>query len=360
MNFTLTAEEALVQQTARDFAERELAPLAAGIDRAGEVPRQVLEKMASLGFLGMLTPGASGGAGLNTFCLSLIQIEISRVCAPTALALSAHNALCQGPILAFGNEAQKKKYLPRLARGLWIGAHVLSGPPVPAARDGNDFILDGAPEPVVNGGFADVFVCAVRTPPRNASSVVVVERGMKGFSTLHFRRKTDAAGANLSFRKCRVPRANLLGREGDGKRASDYALDGGRIGVAARAVGIAQACLDASMKRAREVLPSAGLEGVRDMLATMATEIEASRLLVYRAARLRDGCAKHVREASMAKLFATDTAVRHAALAVQLHGGADAVRGLPVERHLREARAAETCWGAAESHRIAIAQSLLK
>ena len=381
MNFVLSEEEALVQQTAREFAEKELAPLASSIDQKGEIPRAVLEKMASLGFLGVLTPEKYGGAELGNFLLAVIQLEINRACASTGVTMSVHNSLCQSPILKFGTDEQKEKYLPRLARGEWIGAYSLSEPVsgtdagaliTTAVRDGDHYVLNGTKNFVTNGAIADLFVLFARTNPDQASktsgiSALLVERTMKGLSAGKPEHKMGIRGSStttLFLDGCRVPAANLLGKEGEGFKIALSTLDGGRIGIASQACGIAMACLDASVKYAKERRqfdqPIANFQAIQWKIAEMATDVEAAKLLIYRAARLRDEGKPHTQEASMAKLFASTIANRHATQAVQIHGGSGYIKDFPVERHFRDAKITEIYEGTSEVQHMVIARGLLK
>ncbi len=381
MNFDLTEDEALIRRTARDFADKELAPLAAQIDRTGEVPRSVLDSMAQLGFMGMLASESHGGAGLNNFCLALVQLEINRACASTGVTMSVHNSLCQSPIIHFGNEEQKRRYLPRLARGEWIGAYSLSEPVsgtdagallTSAARDGGDYVLNGTKNFVTNGGIADLFVVYARTSAdpamkHEAISAILVERGTKGLVVGKPEKKMGIRGSStttLFFGDCRVPGTNLLSREGEGFKIAMHTLDGGRIGIAAQAAGITQACLDASVKHAKERRqfdrPIADFQAIQWKLAAMATDLDAARLLILRAARLRDAGLPHTREASVAKLFASEMANRHATQAVQIHGGAGYIKDFPVERYFRDAKITEIYEGTSEVQRMVIARSLLR
>ena len=380
MNFTLNDEEALVQQTAREFADKELAPIAGQIDRDGQIPRAVLDKLAALGFLGVLTPEAYGGSGLGNFLLAVIQLEVNRGCASTGVTMSVHNSLCQSPLLKFGTDEQKKKYLPRLARGEWIGAYSLSEPVsgtdaaaliTTAAKDGDHYVLNGTKNFVTNGGFADLFILFARTNPdpaaKHAISAFLVERTMKGLTVGKSEHKMGIRGSStttLFLDGCRVPRANLLGQEGEGFKIALSTLDGGRIGIAAQACGIAMACLEASVKYARERKqfdqPIANFQAIQWKIAEMATDVDAARLLILRAARLRDEGKPHAQEASMAKLFASTIANKHATQAVQIHGGSGYIRDFPVERHFRDAKITEIYEGTSEVQHMVIARGLLK
>jgi alkylation response protein AidB-like acyl-CoA dehydrogenase len=381
MNFTLTPEEILIQQTAREFADKELGPLSASIDRNGEIPRAVLDKMAALGFLGMLTPEAYGGAGLTNVALALVQLEINRACASTGVTMSVHNSLCQSPLLKFGSDEQKQTYLPRLARGEWIGAYSLTEPVsgtdaaaliTTATREGGDYVIRGAKNFVTNGGFADLFILFARTnsaPEAKQTGITafIVERSWKGLTVGKPEKKMGIRGSStttLFFDGCRVPAANVLGKEGDGLKIALSTLDGGRIGIAAQATGIAMACLDASVKYAKERKqfdrPIGDFQAIQWKIAEMATDVEAAKLLILRAARLRDEGKPHTTEASMAKLFASTIANRHATQAVQIHGGAGYIRDFPVERHFRDAKITEIYEGTSEVQHLVIARSLLR
>jgi butyryl-CoA dehydrogenase len=381
MSFTLTPEEVLIQQTAREFADKELAPIASSIDKQGEIPRAVLDKMATLGFLGMLTPEAYGGVGLTNLALALVQLEINRACASTGVTMSVHNSLCQSPILKFGSEEQKQKYLPRLTKGEWIGAYSLTEPVsgtdaaaliTTATREGDDYVINGTKNFVTNGGFADLFVLFARTDSRPEAkqtgiTAFIVERTWKGLTVGKPEKKMGIRGSStttLFFDGCRVPAANVLGKVGDGLKIALSTLDGGRIGIASQATGIAMACLDASVKYAKERKqfdrPIGDFQAIQWKIAEMATDIDAAKLLIYRAARMRDSGEPHTKEASMAKLFASTMANRHANQAVQIHGGVGYIKDFPVERYFRDAKITEIYEGTSEVQRIVVARSLLK
>jgi alkylation response protein AidB-like acyl-CoA dehydrogenase len=381
MNFTLSPEEALIQATARDFADKELAPRAAAIDKEGAVPRDILDKMASLGFLGMLTPDAYGGVGLTNLALALVQLEINRACASTGVTMSVHNSLCQSPLLKYGNDAQRQKYLPRLARGEWIGAYSLTEPVsgtdaaaliTTAVKDGADYVVNGTKNFVTNGGFADLFILFARTDPSPSAkqtgiSAFLVERGYKGLTVGKPEKKMGIRGSStttLFFDGCRVPKENLLGKEGDGFKIALSTLDGGRIGIASQACGIAMACLDASIKYAKERRqfdrPIGDFQAIQWKISEMATDIDAAKLLIYRAARMRDAGEPHTKEASMAKLFASTMVNKHANQAVQIHGGVGYIKDFPVERYFRDAKITEIYEGTSEVQKIVIARSMLK
>lgn len=381
MSLALSPEEVLIQQTAREFADKELAPLASQIDRSGEVPRAILDKMAHLGFLSMLTPEEYGGAGLTNLALALVQLEINRACASTGVTMSVHNSLCQSPLLKFGSAEQKQKYLPRLASGEWIGAYSLTEPVsgtdaaaliTTATREGEDYVIRGTKNFVTNGGFANLFVLFARTDSspqakQTGISAFLVERTWKGLTVGKNEKKMGIRGSStttLFFDGCRVPAANRLGPEGEGLKIALSTLDGGRIGIASQATGIAMACLEASIKYAKERKqfdrPIGDFQAIQWKIAEMATDIDAAKLLIYRAARMRDAGLPHTREASMAKLFASTMANRHASQAVQIHGGVGYIKDFPVERYFRDAKITEIYEGTSEVQRMVVARSLLK
>ncbi len=381
MNFTLSPEEALIQGTAREFADKELAPIAGKIDRQGQVPREILDKMASLGFLGMLTPESYGGVGLTNLALALVQLEINRACASTGVTMSVHNSLCQSPLLRYGSDEQKQKYLPRLARGEWIGAYSLTEPVsgtdaaaliTTAVKDGDDYVINGTKNFVTNGGFADLFILFARTDAsptakQTGISAFLVERTSKGLTVGKPEKKMGIRGSStttLFFDSCRVPRANMLGKEGDGLKIALSTLDGGRVGIASQACGIAMACLEASIHYAKERRqfdrPIGDFQAIQWKIAEMATDIDAAKLLIYRAARMRDAGEPHTKEASMAKLFASTMVNKHANQAVQIHGGVGYIKDFPVERYFRDAKITEIYEGTSEVQRIVVARSLLK
>jgi alkylation response protein AidB-like acyl-CoA dehydrogenase len=381
VNFTLTPEEVLIRDTAHEFAGKELAPIAGKIDREGKIPREILDKMAALGFMGMLTPEAYGGVGLTNLALCLVQLEINRACASTGVTMSVHNSLCQSPLLRYGSEEQKQRYLPRLARGEWIGAYSLTEPVsgtdaaaliTTAVQDGGDYVINGTKNFVTNGGFADLFILFARTdqsPSAKQTGITafLIERTSKGLTVGKAEKKMGIRGSSttsLYFDGCRVPAANVLGKVGDGLKIALSTLDGGRVGIASQACGIAMACLDASVKYAKERKqfdrPIGDFQAIQWKIAEMATDIDAARLMIYRAARMRDNDQPHTREASMAKLFASTMANKHANQAVQIHGGVGYIKDFPVERYFRDAKITEIYEGTSEVQRIVIARSLLK
>jgi alkylation response protein AidB-like acyl-CoA dehydrogenase len=377
--FELSEEERLIQQTAREFADTEVAPRAAENDAKGRFPREAVEGLARLGFLGMLIPEEFGGSNTGNFSLVLALEEINRACASTGVTMSVHNSLASSPIIRFGSDKTKRKYLPKMTTGEWLGAYALSEAgsgsdaaslQARAVKDGNEYVLNGTKSWITSGAEAHVFVVMVRTDPNERSrgiSTFVIERGMKG---LTIGKKEDKLGLRASstvqliFEDLRVPAENMLGKEGEGFSIALETLDGGRIGIGTQAVGIAQACLDASVQYAKDReqfgKKIAEFQAIQWKIADMATSIEAARLMVYRAARLRDRRVPHTKEAAMAKLFASETANRVAREAVQIHGGAGYLKDFPVERFFRDARITEIYEGTSEVQRIVIARSLLR
>jgi alkylation response protein AidB-like acyl-CoA dehydrogenase len=381
MNLTLTPEEVDVRQAAREFADGLLAPRAAEIDKAHAIPDDIIRKLAELGFLGMLAPEPYGGAGMSNLALALVQIEVNRACASTGVTMSVHNSLFQSPILRFGNEEQKKRYLPPATRGDWLGAYSLTEPGsgtdaaalrTTARKEGDHYVLNGTKNFVTNGGFAKHFIVYARSNPdpaakHNGISAFFVDRAAPGFSVGAPEHKMGIRGSStttLTLDNVKVPAADRLGAEGEGFKIAMSTLDGGRVGIAAQAVGIAQACLDASVKYAKERKqfgrPIADFQAIQWKLAEMATELDAATLLIYRAARLRDAGQPHAKEASMAKLFASTIANKAANEAVQIHGGAGYCRDFPVERYFRDAKITEIYEGTSEAQRMIIAKALLK
>lgn len=379
MQFPLTEEQRLIQETARAFADNEIAPVADKHNREGKFPAALVKRMGELGFLGMLVPEAYGGSGIGNFGLVLALEEVNRACASTGVTMSVQNSLVCAPIVHWANETLKKKYLPKLASGEWLGAYALSEPGsgsdaaglvTSAVKDGDSYVLNGTKNFITTGAEADVVIAMVRTDPAHKTrgiTAFLVERDWKGFTV---GRKEDKMGlrssstVQLVFEDLRVPAANVLGEIGIGFKIAMHTLDGGRIGIAAQAVGITQACLDASIKYAeeREAFDQqiGKFQAVQWKLADMATRLEAARLLVYNAARLKDAGAPHGKEAAMAKLFASEVSNHAAREAVQIHGGAGYLEDFPVERYFRDARITEIYEGTSEIQRIVIARHLLK
>ena len=378
MDNTTAEKNRILRRRVRDFCEREIVPIAQEIDQEASFPWEVVDKMGKLGHFGIQAPAELGGAGMDTVSYTIVIEEISRTCGALGLCTSVHNSVALYPILAFGNDVQKKKWAPPLARGEKIGAFCLtepnagsdaSGIEATAIPDGDHYVINANKVLVTNGGVADICLIFARTDPdagRKGISVVVVERGTEGFKTgdlenLMGMRANPVASIRLT--DCRVPKENLLGKEGMGLKIGLVALDVGRIGIAAQAVGIAQAALEAAVHYANQRhqfgTPIANHQAIQFMIADMATEIEASRLLVQKAAELRDQGKSFSQQAAMAKLYATETASRVTDKAVQIHGGYGYSKSYPVERYYRDARITRIYEGTAEIHRMVIAKGVL-
>jgi alkylation response protein AidB-like acyl-CoA dehydrogenase len=381
MLYKLAEEELLIQKTAREFAEKELSGLASKIDKEGALPKEILKKMADLGFMGMLVPVEYGGSGLDNFSLTLVAIEVNRICASTGITMSVHNSLATSPIINFGSPEQKEKYLPRLAKGEWIGAYSLTEPEAgsdagsirtSATLRGDFYILNGTKNFVTNGGVADLFIVFARTHPDRSLrakgiSAFIVEKSFKGLTIGKEEGKLGIRGSStvsLSFEDCKIPKENLLGKENGGFGIAMQTLDGGRIGVAAQAIGIAQASLEISVKYAIQRRQFGRFlrefQAIQWKLSDIATRLEAAKLLVYHAAKLRDMGLPHTKEAAMAKLFASELANYAAKEAIQIHGGAGYTKDFPAERLFRDAKITEIYEGTSEIQRIVIARELFK
>jgi alkylation response protein AidB-like acyl-CoA dehydrogenase len=378
MPFPLNAEHEMIKLMARDFARKELEPLAAKRDKEEIFPLDAVKKMGHLGLLGMMVPPDYGGSGAGavSYCLALQEIAYS--CATTAVTMSVAN-LSTEPLLKFGSEAQKGKYLFRLAQGEILGAFALTEPgagsdpgslSLRAEDKGGYFLLNGTKIFITHGAHADVINLIARTGPDKGSkglSAFVVEKGTPGFSVGAREDKMGLRASNtveLLFEDCRVPRENLLGKTGIGFKVAMTALDSGRIGIASQALGIARACLDESLSYARERKQFGqtigSFQAIQWMLADMATGIEAAHFLTLSAAEKKDGGEPFTKESSMAKLFASELANRCAYLAVQIHGGYGYIRDFKVERLYRDARVTTIYEGTSEIQRLVIARELLK
>lgn len=378
MNNKITEKKRILRRRVRDFCEREIIPIAKEIDQEASFPWEVVEKMGKLGYFGIQAPPDLGGAGMDTVSYSIVIEEISRACGALGLCTSVHNSVALFPILAFGNDEQKKKWAPPLSHGEKIGAFCLtepnagsdaSGIEATAIRNEDHYVINANKVLVTNGGIADICLIFARTDPeagRKGISVVVAERGTPGFKSgdlenLMGMRANPVASIRLT--DCRVPKENLLGKEGMGLKIGLAALDVGRIGIAAQAVGIAQAALEASVHYANQRhqfgTAIANHQAIQFMIADMATEVEASRLLVQKAAELRDQNKPFSQESAMAKLYATETSSRVTDKAVQIHGGYGYSKSYPVERYYRDARITRIYEGTAEIHRMVIAKGVL-
>jgi butyryl-CoA dehydrogenase len=378
MNFELNEEEQMLQQVVRDFAEGEVRPLAAEIDRDGRFPTETIRKAAALGLTGINVPDQYGGAGLTSLATVIAIEEISRCCAATGVILSVNNSLVCDPLLNFANEEQKQRILRPLASGEKLGCFGLTEPQAGsdasnlrtvAVRDGDDYIINGQKVWITNARDADwalIFCVSERQDKHHGITAFMVSKETSGFSAGKHEEKMGiraAVSAALHLENCRVPAANRIGEEGDGFKIAMSTLDGGRIGIAAQAVGIAQGAYESALAYSKQRTafghPVAEFQAIQFMLSDMATEIEAARLLTYRAAVAKNSGKRFSKEASMAKLFASETAMKHTIKAVQIHGGYGYSKEFPVERAMRDAKITEIYEGTSEIQRLVIAHSLL-
>jgi butyryl-CoA dehydrogenase len=378
MDFELNEEEQMLQQLVRDFAENEVRPLAAEIDRSGRFPTETIRKAAELGLTGVSVPEQYGGAGLRSLSTAIAIEEISRCCAATGVILSVNNSLVCDPLLKFGNDEQKERILKPLASGEKLGCFALTEPQAgsdasnlrtTAVPDGDDYIVNGQKVWITNAPNADwalVFCLTERTDKHHGITALMISKDTPGFSVGKHEEKLGiraAVSAALHLENCRVPVANRVGQEGDGFKVAMSTLDGGRIGIAAQAVGIAQGAYEAALNYAKQRTAFgntiASFQAIQFMLSDMATEIEAARLLMYRAALAKDSGKRFSKEAAMAKLFASETAMKHTIKAVQIHGGYGYSTEFPVERAMRDAKITEIYEGTSEIQRLVIAHSIL-
>ena len=379
MIYNLTEEQQLIKDTARDFAEKTLAPLATQIDREEKIPAEILSKLGGLGFWSVIIPEEYGGAGLDTMSLALVLEQISYACASTSITLSVHNSLVCNALIKYGSPEQKKKYLPRLAKGELIGAFSLTEPDAGsdaasikthARFDGKNYILNGVKTFVTSGPTAGLILLFAQTDSKakhgQGISAFLVEPGFAGVKRGPREEKMGVRGApmcEISMEDVIVPKENLLGDENKGFNIAMDVLNCGRIGIAIQSVGIAQACLDASIKYARERKQFGKaineFQAVKWKLAEMATEIEAARLLAYQAALMRDNGVPYAKEASMAKLFSSTIANKSAKEALQIHGGMGYTKDFPIERYFRDARVTEIYEGTSEIQHLVISRFLI-
>jgi alkylation response protein AidB-like acyl-CoA dehydrogenase len=380
MNLELSPEQQLIRDTARDFATRELEPHAAEWDQRATFPREMFNKMAQLGFAGMLVPEEYGGVGADTLSYILMLEELNRVVPALGTVVSVHNSLACGALYMFGNEAQKARYLPLLVSGEWLGAYALSEAHAgsnPAAmratamRRGDVYVINGTKTWITSGGTGEVSILFAVTgntdrPSRNISAFICPKDtpGLTVGKPEHKMGIRASETTQLIFEDAELPVGNLLGEEGEGFKIAMSLLDGGRIGIAAQGVGIAQRAFEEatsySLEREQFGGPIADHQAIQFMLADMATGLSAARLLLYRAATMRDKGMKVSKEASMAKLFASELAMKSAWAAVQIHGGYGYVKEYAVERFFRDAKITEIYEGTSQIQRIVIASNVLK
>ncbi|HEV2224660.1 MAG TPA: acyl-CoA dehydrogenase [Candidatus Acidoferrales bacterium] len=379
MDLGLTEEQTLLQRTVRDFAETEVKPLAKELDETCQFPRETFRKAAELGLTGVAFPEQYGGAGMDHVSYTIVIEEISRVCASTGVILSVQNSLFCEPIYRFGTEEQKQRFLMPFARGEKIGCYALTEPQAGSnaaalrtkvVRRGDKYIVNGTKAWITNGGAADAAIVYTNTQPDKGEkgiTALVIEKGTPGFAVGKEEKKLGinaTACCELSFTDCEIPVANRIGVEGEGYKVALSTLDGGRIGIAAQATGIAQGAFEAALaySQQREAFghPIADFQAIQFMLADMATEIDAARLLVRKAAWKQETGSRFSMEASVAKLFASEMSTRVTHKAMQIHGGNGYSREYPVERAYRDARITEIYEGTSEIQRLVIAAWVLK
>lgn len=378
MDFALNEEQEMFRRVVREFAEKEVAPRAAETDETGQFPWPVVEKMAVLGLMGLPIPEEYGGAGADTLSFAIAVEEIARACGSTAITLAAHVSLACKPLLLFGSEAQKQKYLVPLAQGRWLGAFGLTEPgagsdagacKTTAYLDGDEWVINGQKCFITNGSIADVVLIAAVTDKSAGTrgiSNFIVPKGTPGFRPGRDEVKMGLRGSvtsELFFEDCRVPADHILGEPGQGFKQFLTTLDEGRISIGAMALGLAQAAFEASVRYSKERVqfgqPIAKFQAIQWMLADTATELDAARLLVYRAAWLKDQGREFVKEAAMAKLFASEVAERACYRAIQIHGGYGYMREYGVERLYRDQRLCAIGEGTSEIQRLVIARQVL-
>ena len=376
--YPLNEDEQLIMQTVRDFAREQVAPRAAEIDRTGAFPHDLVKQMGELGLMGVCLPDEYGGAGQSYVLFAMIVEELCKACASTGLIMDVNISLCAEPILLFGDEEQKHRFLTPLASGEKLGALAITEPEAgsdaagiktTAVRQGECYVLNGSKIFITNGGVADTYVCTAVTDREKGHKGItdfIVEKGMPGLSfgaPLHKMGINGSATTEVFFDNVRVPVANRLGAEGMGFKITMDTLDGGRVGIAAQAVGIAQSALDDALayieQRRQFGKKISEFQAIQFMVADMATEIEAARLLTLQAAALRDKNIPCARESAMAKLYAGDVAVKVATDALQLFGGYGYIKEYPAERHLRDAKITQIYEGTQQIQRMVIARSIL-
>ncbi len=377
MDIFLSEKHKIVRETVSAFARQEILPIAGDIDEEQRFPWEVVEKMGELGYMGIQAPKEYSGAAMDTVSYIIAVEEISKAAAALGLLVSVHNSVALYPIIKFGTKTQHEKFIPDLASGKKIGAFCLTEPNAGSdasaieangVMDGDHYIVNANKVFVTNGGVADICLVFLKTDPGagpRGISVIIAEKGTAGFvvgenENLSGMRANPVSSIRLS--DCRIPKENLLGGEGRGLKIGLAALDTGRIGIAAQAVGIAQAAMEEGIKYAKEriqfKIPIAGHQSVQNMIADMATQVESARLMVYRAALCKDRGIPFSKEAAMAKLTASETAGRVCDMALQIHGGYGYSKSYAVERYYRDARITRIYEGTSEVHRMVIARSV--
>jgi butyryl-CoA dehydrogenase len=379
MVFDLTEEQRMIQEMARSFAQKEVLPKAAELDETGRYPGEIVRQLAELGLMGVAVPEEYGGAGMDNICYVIAMEEIARACASTAVIMSVNNSLVCDPLMKFGTESQKKKYLVPLASGQKLGCFGLTEPgagsdagsqKTTAVRNGEHYIVNGTKNFITNAPEADtciLFTMTDKEKKHKGITTFILDMNTQGVTIGKHEHKMGIKASPTSsiiLEDVKIPVENRLGNEGDGFKVAMNTLDGGRIGIAAQAIGIARASLEDALAYAKERKqfgqPIAEFQAIQWMLADMATEIDASRLLAYRAAWLKDRKAKHSKESAMAKLYASETAMRAGVKGIQIHGGYGYIKEYPAERHFRDAKITEIYEGTSEIQRLVIASALLK
>jgi butyryl-CoA dehydrogenase len=379
MDFRLTKEQEMIRSMVSEFAEREIKPNAQIIDENATFPWENIKKMARLNLLGLPIPKDLDGAGVDTLSYILAVEEISKRCASTGVIMSVHTSVGTYPIYLFGTEEQKQKYVPPLARGEKIGAFALTEPSAgsdaagvqtTAILKGDNYVLNGSKIFITNGGVAGSVVVMAMTDKSKGHrgiSAFIVERDTPGFTYGSLEKTMGMIGSDTSelvFEDCKIPKENLLAKEGMGFKIAMKALDGGRIGIAAQALGIAEAAMEESIKYSKEReqfgRPIAKFQAVQWMIANMASEIEAARMLIYNAALKKDSGQNYSSEAAMAKLYASEVAMRATTKGLQIHGGYGYIKDYPIERFFRDAKVTEIYEGTSEIQRLVIASKLLR
>lgn len=379
MVFDLTEEQRMIQDTAREFARKEVLPKAAELDENSRFPEELIRQMAELGFMGIAVPEEYGGAGMDNVCYAIAMEEISRACASTGIIMSVNNSLACDPILKFGSEEIKREYLVPMASGKTLGCFGLTEPgagsdagsqKTTAVRDGDFYVVNGTKNFITNAPQADtcvLFAMTDKAKSHKGITAFVVDMKWKGVSLGKHEKKMGikaSATSSIIFEDVRVPAKNRLGNDGDGFKVAMSTLDGGRIGIASQAIGIARASFEDALaySKDRKQFGQAICEfqAIQWMLADIATEIDAARLLTWRAAWMKDRKMRHSKESSMAKLYASEVAMRAAVKGVQIHGGYGYISEYPAERHFRDAKITEIYEGTSEIQRLVIAAALLK
>jgi butyryl-CoA dehydrogenase len=379
MVFDLTEEQRMIQDTAREFARKEVLPKAAELDENSRFPEELIRQMAELGFMGIAVPEEYGGAGMDNVCYAIAMEEISRACASTGVIMSVNNSLACDPILKFGSEEIKREYLVPMASGKKLGCFGLTEPgagsdagsqKTTAVRDGDFYVVNGTKNFITNAPQADtcvLFAMTDKAKSHKGITAFVVDMKWKGVSLGKHEKKMGikaSATSSIIFEEVRVPAKNRLGNDGDGFKVAMHTLDGGRIGIASQAIGIARASFEDALaySKDRKQFGQAICEfqAIQWMLADIATEIDAARLLTWRAAWMKDRKMRHSKESSMAKLYASEVAMRAAVKGIQIHGGYGYINEYPAERHFRDAKITEIYEGTSEIQRLVIAAALLK